>query len=89
MAAARSVEAVQRVLEEESVYIRVFSSTCRQALSRGVVDGVWPLGSLTGTCCGSLAWLTAEGHVVKVHGEGRLDSRRVHAAPALEQAPWT
>ena len=79
---------VQQAREDEKVYIRVYSSSSRRALSRGIVDGVWPVGSLKGTCCGSLAWLTDECHVVKMLGGESLDGMRERAVPTAEAAPW-
>ena len=40
----RNLEAVQRILEEERVYINVLESSCAGSLANGTVTGVWQLG---------------------------------------------
>ena len=82
----RNLEAVQRLLEDERVYVYVVESTCVSSLVRGSIDGVWRLGAMRGSCVGSLAWLSESCHVVKVTGAESLVSKCT--SPLAKTAPW-
>ena len=83
----RNLEAVQRVLEEERVYVQVLESTSTSSLVRGSVNGVWRLGAVGGTCAGSVAWLSESCHVAKVIGADSLVY--TCTSPLATSAPWT
>ena len=85
----RNLEAVQRVLEQEHVYVRVFESSCASLIAGGFVDAVWQLGSMRGECAGALAWLSDARHVVKVHCADSLLEGLDCAAMSVMPAPWT
>ena len=68
MREARNFYAVQEVLSKERVFLWVYESQCVSSLANGKVLGQWQLGDGTGTCAGSVAWLSDARHVVRVVG---------------------
>ena len=83
----RNCEAVFTFLIRERCFLWVVGAECHRDAQEGSVAGCWMLGDPSGTCLGSVLWLSHERHVLRLVCSQDVSSS-FSPFGELELAPW-